>query len=208
MHGDDRVADAECPALEHTRGDAAVAAHRVVAARAQRLLHPRAGMTRAAERQQRLPDAEAAVLERDQVDTCDDDVPAHERRVDARHAHERRDGRKVLRLDQRDLARSAAVVVAEQSAVGGEHLGHLLDGHVPCRPHPDPFDAPGAREHREQPRKGAVGVQRATSPRRRRSPRACAGRRASPRRSRAPAGCSGRSTPSTRRSSPRGCGCP
>ena len=62
--------------FDHTRGNAAVPSHRVVAAGAQILFHPRAGMALPGILEHGGADANEFVLQREQVDALDDDVPA------------------------------------------------------------------------------------------------------------------------------------
>ena len=162
--GDDGVAESKPAAFEHARAQAAVAAHCVVAARPERVLHARAGVTFGDAFEQRLSDAEAAALERQQRQAGDDDVPAQQRRRHLAVTRERGDCREVFGLDQRDAAVAAAagVAIADQ-ALAGHRFGvsNLAHRHVAARPQPDPLDAAGTRQVGHQPaERGIVWGQR------------------------------------------------
>ena len=67
------MADLDHRTLDHPSGNATVAAHGVVAPRAQVLLHARAGVTQAVALQKGLADAKAAVLKDQEVEEVDPD---------------------------------------------------------------------------------------------------------------------------------------
>lgn len=71
-----RIAQTDYAILQNPGGDAAVSAHGIVATRAKVGFHARAGLAVAGAFQQCRTDAETAVVQGEQVDATDYDVPA------------------------------------------------------------------------------------------------------------------------------------
>ena len=140
------VADANCTALHDPGSDAAVAAHGVVAARAEILLHAAARVAGPAVLEDRCADAKAPVLEAEQVDAAHDDVASRQRGIRRGAAQECSDRVEVLALDQGDLAFAVALpvkVIALETAAGhGFDRIHRLRLAAPRRTHTNPRNRP------------------------------------------------------------------
>ena len=103
-----RIADAHPTTLQYPGRDAAMTAHRVVAARPQVFLHARAGLAVARAFEHGLADTKTAVLERRETDAGDDQVAAQQRGIDGVEPRQRGDGAEMFLLNEGDLALAAA----------------------------------------------------------------------------------------------------
>jgi hypothetical protein len=101
------------------RRDAAVAARRLEAARADQLVELAAGGAGAgADEDHLVADRERQLGEREQVDALDDEVAAQLLGRDRALRGEARDHRQVLGLNERDLPIAAAGAIAGEPALG------------------------------------------------------------------------------------------
>jgi hypothetical protein len=147
------------PTLYDPRTDAAMPAHGVVTASAQRVLHARTRIAGAGPFKQYFADAETAVLERHQRNPRDQQIAPQDRRQDCRTTRQRRDRRQMFGLQQGDAALAAAAasgqrvsVAGQPGAVVGLRAFELAHRHIARRSHADPVHAPCARQLREQVR--------------------------------------------------------
>ena len=103
-----RIADAHQTTLQDPGRDAAVTAHRVVAARPKVILHARAGLAVTRAFEHGLADTKTAVLERREADAGDDQVTAQQRGIDGVESRQRGDGAEMFLLNEGDLPLAAA----------------------------------------------------------------------------------------------------
>jgi hypothetical protein len=132
-----------------------VAAKGLVPTRAERLLHPRAGVALPGALELDATDREAAPLEGPQVGSLDDEVPPQLPWIDRAPAEQGPDGGEVLGLEQRDVAspprlwlasRGRPPVTGEPDALQRLDLLDDLDRAATGGPEPDPHETPGAGE--------------------------------------------------------------
>ena len=106
--GSYRIADAYHTTLEDPGRDAAMTAHRIVAARPQVFLHSQAGLALPCAFEHGLADTKTAVLECRETDTGDDQVAAQQRGIDGVEPRQRGDGAEMFLLNEGDLALASA----------------------------------------------------------------------------------------------------
>ena len=108
--------------------------------------------------QHRGAQAEAPALQRQQIDTPHHHVPAQQRRVQPLHPQKIRDGRQMLRRQQRHLPRAvpAGAVAVAQDAAGRDQRAFLNQAyrHVAFGAQADPFNTTAPHRRREQPGQG------------------------------------------------------
>lgn len=118
-----------------------MAAHRVVAAVAQRFLHPTAGGARPGDPQSGGADRHRSTFQGKQVDPSHGDIPAQEIERHIPPPGKRANDLQMFRLDQGDgpLARLGSTVSGQPLELDprGRYLAH---GRTPRRPETDPND--------------------------------------------------------------------
>lgn len=124
--------------LDDDRRDAAMTAHRVIAAATQYFLHARTRRTYLDTFQHRPADAKSPPAQGGEADARDGDIAAQFGRIDTLQAGKGGDRRKMLGLDQRDGARARLVaMIAYKSALADESAFEPCDRRASFRPNPD-----------------------------------------------------------------------
>jgi hypothetical protein len=158
-----RITGAHQPTLQDPGRDAAVTAHRVVAAWPEVILHARAGLALPRAFEHSLADAKTAVLERREADAGDDQVTAQQRGIDGVESRQRGDGAEMFLLNEGDLALAAAAcgAVIPCDAGVGDQLYRINDPNRRARrrAQPDPHHTAAARKAGAQIGEGGVVIE-------------------------------------------------